>query len=633
MKDTFFTIGMAGHIDHGKTTLTKALTGVDTDRLKEEKERNISIEPGFAPLQLSNGKNVSIVDVPGHERFIRQMIAGVAGIDLVLIVIAGDEGVMPQTKEHLQIVEFLGISHCIVVVTKVEKVEDDILGLVTEDIKDFMSETTFKNAPIHYIDSISGKGIPELLETISNQIEKLKQRDILTSFRLPIDQAFTLQGHGTIVRGTVFEGVVTKDSNVMLLPQGKKVKVRQIQVHHQVTTHAIAGQRAAINIAGVSKNEISRGNVLVDSTNYHVTKTIDVALRLVDTLSLPLKQRSPIKLHIGTSETFGTIVFFDRNEVKDTTEEILCQIRLESEIVVKRGDRFILRRPTPVETLGGGWVIQPLAGKYKFGEKSIKMLSRQKESSPQEIILDLLKTHKLLTIQKLVSLASIDKDEILLILTEAVSDGEYVKVSDECYSSTSCLHELSAVIVEQLREYHIKHSMRIGISKAELLQVIGQTFPKELVEYSLEKLIEQKIIKKEEQYLFEASFHPSLPKSKKKIMEQVIKQLQEDELSPKRWEDYCQGTTVSPQDASELRMYLLKTGKAVILTDTTLLHSKALEIAVQKLRERTNESFSLSEAKDILGLSRKYLIPFLELLDKMDITSRVDGNREWNRTK
>src|SRR5690606_27247707 len=243
----YFTIGMAGHIDHGKTTLTKALTNVDTDRLKEEKERGISIEPGYAPLQTEDGAHVSIVDVPGHERFIRQMIAGVAGIDLVILVVAADEGVMPQTEEHLEILQFLGIERCIVAITKIDRVDELMLELVTEDIRDRLTGTIFEEAPYVLVDSLSGKGIEELKTAIFQELKQVQIRDAYGSFRLPIDQVFSVQGQGTVARGTIYEGSVRKGSQLTVLPKGLSVKARQIQVHNEEQESARAGQRTAIN--------------------------------------------------------------------------------------------------------------------------------------------------------------------------------------------------------------------------------------------------------------------------------------------------------------------------------------------------------------------------------------------------
>ncbi len=620
MTEVYYTIGMAGHIDHGKTTLTKALTGVDTDRLKEEKERNISIEPGFAPLVLNNEMHISIVDVPGHERFIRQMIAGVAGIDLVLLVIAADEGVMPQTKEHLQILKFLGIKKCMIVVSKIERVEKELLELAVDEINELLADTDYKDAPILYIDSLSRNGIPELKQAIQKELKNLNQRNSHGSFRLPIDQAFTVQGHGTVVRGTVFEGSVTKDSQLTLLPSEKKIKIRQIQVHNQETKQAQAGQRVALNITGATKDEIRRGDVLVDSENFQVTNMIDVSLKLVSSLSIPLKQRSPVKLHVGTTEAYGKIVFFDRNEVQESTDEILCQIRLDDEIVVRRGDRFILRRPTPVETLGGGLITQPQAQKYRFGEETINMLKKQKERSPSEIIDDLLQTHKLLSTLRLIQLSSLQEEEV----KEILSSGSYIKVNEKGYSLKRTISELSATILERLINYHKEFPLRIGMSKAELRQEIKQD--KNLIEYCINVLLQNSAIKKDEQYLSVATFYPSLPKGP---LENIVDSLLNDAIQPKKWGDYFKEVSIKNQAANELKGYLLKTKQAFLLGEDTLVHKNAVEKAVAKLQAQTNERFSLTEAKEILSLSRKYLIPFIELLDEQQLTLREEGNRVW----
>ncbi|THE11694.1 selenocysteine-specific translation elongation factor [Bacillus timonensis] len=624
MADVYYTIGMAGHIDHGKTTLTKALTGVETDRLKEEKERHISIEPGYAPLKLENGIHVSIIDVPGHERFIRQMIAGVAGIDLVLLVIAADEGVMPQTKEHLQILKFLGIKKCMVVVSKIDRVEEELLELAVDEIEQLLEDTDYKDAPILYVDSLSGKGLSELKQAIQTELNDLEQRDSNGSFRLPIDQAFTVQGHGTVVRGTVFEGILTKDSQLTLLPSGKKIKIRQIQVHNHETEKAQAGQRVALNITGMTKDEIKRGDVLVDSENFHVTSTIDISLQLVSTLATPLKQRSPIKVHVGTTEAYGKIVFFDRNEVTESAEEILCQVRLEEEIVVRRDDRFILRRPTPVETLGGGWIIQPQGGKYRFGEETVTMLRKQMESSPTEILDELLLKNQLLSTSQLIQLSSLQEDEVYEIVSNAVQSGKYIEIAQHVYSLKGMISKMNEMILKKLKKYHEEFPLRIGMSKAELLQVLGQN--KNVIEYCINGLIQSNVLKKDEQYVAVLSFKPSLPNGP---METIVSSLLNDGTQPKKWEEYLKQGNLSNQEANELKVFLLKTNQALTLNEGTLIDKNAFDKAVNELKAGTDASFSLAEAKEILSLSRKYLIPFLELLDQHQYTRRDEGNRVW----
>lgn len=630
MDSSYFTIGMAGHIDHGKTTLTKALTNVDTDRLKEEKERNISIELGFAPLQMEEGVQVSIVDAPGHERFIRQMIAGVAGIDLIILVIAADEGIMPQTKEHLEILGFLGIEQCIIAISKIDQVEQDLLEIVEEDIKEELADSVFQHAPFVYVDGVSGNGINQLKETISTELKSIKKRNAYGAFRLPIDQVFTIQGQGTIARGTIYEGTVQKGSQLTILPGGHKVKARQIQVHHQEVEQARAGQRTAINLAGIDKGNVSRGDVLVDSNHFLISNTIDVTLKLVDELMSPLKQRAPIRLYIGTSEVSGKIVFFDRNEVKQGSEKILCQIRLEKDIVIRRGDRFILRRPTPVETLGGGWVIQPNGGKYRFGEETIRMLQNKQEGTPDDLIQDVLSKHMLLEKKQLIQLTSIDENEIKTAITNGITNEIIMEVPGNKYALLNSFIELKSGISSELKSYHEKFPMRMGMSKAELIQIISNSYPKPFIVYCLNRLIEQGILYKSDQFIAEPSFQPHLPKKWEARMNQLISAIKSDGVTPKKWKEYVEATVISEGNANELSGYLIHTKQAYLLTQDILIHQTAFKGALKKLKEQTESSFKLNEAKDALEISRKYLIPFLELLDSLKLTTREDDERKWN---
>lgn len=629
MSDTYFTIGMAGHIDHGKTTLTKALTNVDTDRLKEEKERGISIELGYAPLQTENGAHVSIVDVPGHERFIRQMIAGVAGIDLVVLVVAADEGVMPQTEEHLEILQFLGIEHCIVAITKIDRVDEEMLELVEEDIRDRLDGTIFDGAPYVLVDSISGKGIEELKQTIFDKLKNVEFRDAYGSFRLPIDQVFTVQGQGTVVRGTIYEGVVQKGSQLTVLPKGQKVKARQIQVHHEEQELARAGQRTAINLGGIDKEEVSRGDVLVASDHFLVTDTIDVALQLINENFSPIKQRAPVKVHVGTSEVMGKIVFFDRNELERTDEEVLCQIRLDEEVVVRRGDRFIVRRPTPVETLGGGWVIQPKGGKYRFGAETIQMLRDLKEGTPDDLVVDVLVKQLVLDEKQLIQQTSLDEEALKATLEKGIEEAEILEVSPGKYSLAKTYIKLKDEIEDRLQTYHEEFPMRIGMSKAELVQTFSSAYPKSFIEYTLGALANDNIVRKADQFIALGIFEPHLPKKWQTRMEGIIAALEKDSLQPKKWGDYTEGTPIPKGELSELFAYLLHTKQVYRFMEDTVIHHSALNQAITKLHAETEVEFDLKEAKDSLGLSRKYLIPFLELLDQLNRTTRAEDKRRW----
>lgn len=630
METSYFTIGMAGHIDHGKTTLTKALTNIDTDRLKAEKERNISIELGFAPFQMDNGVQASIVDVPGHERFIRQMIAGVAGIDLVILVIAADEGVMPQTKEHLEILEFLGIKRCIVAITKLDQVEQELLEIVEEDIASELVGSIFEQAPFIYVDSISGTGINQLKKVIYSELKSVEKRNSGGSFRLPIDQVFTVQGQGTIVRGTIYEGMIRKGSQLTILPNGQRVKARQIQVHNREVDTARAGQRTAINLGGGDKENIRRGDVLVDSDHFLKSTTIDVTIKFVDEIASPLKQRAPIRLYIGTSEVSGKIVFFDRNELKEGSQEVLCQIRLQKEVVIRRGDRFILRRPTPVETLGGGWVIQPNGGKYRFGEETINMLQKKKEGTPEDLIRLVLSKHILVDKKKLIQLTSIDANEIDATITTELANNILLELPGEKYALMNTFSNLKNDVINQLESYQENYPMRQGMGKAELVQMLSNHYPKALIDYCLNRLITENTLYKSEQFLAVSSFQPHLPKKWESRMKQVITRIESDGITPEKWDEYIKATPLSETDANDLKGYLVNTKQVYELTVDLLIHQTAVERAISRLKEQTKQSFKLNEAKDALEISRKYLIPLLELLDRLNITTRQDDVRVWN---
>lgn len=629
MESSYFTIGMAGHIDHGKTTLTKALTNIETDRLKEEKERNISIELGYAPLHTDSDVQVSIVDVPGHERFIRQMIAGVAGIDLVILVIAADEGVMPQTKEHLEILSFLGIQRCMVAISKIDRVDDELLELVEEEITETLEKTPFKGARLIRVDSVSGKGIELLKETIIGELKSLEQRDRYGSYRLPIDQVFTVQGQGTIVRGTIYEGVVKKGSQLKLLPSEKTVRARSIQVHHNDVEEARAGQRTAINLGGISREEVKRGDVLVASDHFLVTNIIDVAMRFVDDLRFPVKQRTPVKIHIGTSEVMGNIVFFDRNVVEAADEEVLCQIRLEEEIVARRGDRFIVRRPTPAETIGGGWVIEPKGSKYKFGQSTVDMLQNKQQGSPKDLVEDALKNRQILTEKEIIQDTSLDQAILKEIVEEGLEEKWLTNLPAGKYVLTKDIHKLETELVEELSKYHNLYPMRTGGNKAEITQILKSDYSKEIIEFVMQRMTEKEQLASVGPLIRIASFTPHLPSSWKKRMEEVIDNLARDGLEVKKWNAYLEQSSVPEKELVDLDHYLINNGYAHRLSDDMIIHQRAFEQAVQRLREQTGTAFDLKEAKDALNVSRKFLIPFLELLDNKKVTKREDTKRIW----
>ncbi|USK57204.1 selenocysteine-specific translation elongation factor [Cytobacillus solani] len=622
----FFTIGMAGHIDHGKTTLTKALTNVDTDRLKEEKERQISIELGFAPLYEDEEIQISVVDVPGHERFIRQMIAGVAGIDLVVLVVAADEGVMPQTREHLHILGLLGVQNGIVAITKIDRVEEEFIDLVKDDILEELKGTVFEQSPFILVDSLSLKGIDDLKNMITNTLKLLETRDVRGAFRLPIDQVFTIKGQGTVVRGTVYEGSIEEGQALMVMPKGLETRARQLQVHHQPAGQAFAGQRVAINLSGISKENIERGDVLVSSEHFIITRTIDVALKVAEDLDYMVKQRMPIKCHIGTAEVMGRIVFFDRNEIKDENSEILCQIRLDEEIVTKRGDRFILRRPSPQETIGGGWVIDPRGEKYRFGHKTIEELAKKKEGSPKERMMAAISEAKCLTLTELITRTSLDESELKPILSE---DDEFIYFNGKEYTLSSIKDFIEEDMYDRMKDFHHDNPMKPGENKAALLQPMQKMYPKQLLEYVLEQAIESSLFYKRGQYIHLRNFKPHIPSNWEKRTDGLLEQLKSDRLKVRYISDYFTKAGIPNQLEPDIMRFLVDELEIVPLDDQYYWHSEHFKHAVEMLKNHTGLEFDVGEAKEVLDLSRKYMIPFLERLDAMGLTKRIENKRIW----
>jgi selenocysteine-specific elongation factor len=625
MEKRYFTIGMAGHIDHGKTSLTKALTNVDTDRLKEEKERQISIELGFAPLYEDQEIQISVIDVPGHERFIRQMIAGVAGIDLVVLVVAADEGVMPQTREHLDILKFLGVKSGVIAISKIDRVDEEFIELVKDDILSELADTVFENAPFVLVDSLSDKGINEIKELIIKLLKVQEMRDAKGAFRLPIDQVFTVKGQGTVVRGTVYEGTVEEGQALKIMPKGIEVRTRQIQVHHKSTQKAFAGQRAAINLSGVSKEDLERGDVLVSSVHFIVTKTIDVAIRVVEDLEHFVKQRMPIKLHIGTAEVMGRIVFFDRNELKEENGEILCQLRLEEEILAKRGDRFIIRRPSPQETIGGGWVIDPRGNKYRFGNETIEDLEKKKAGTPEERISAALLEGKSLSLIELIKRTALDEESLNKYLTAA----DFINYNGKEYTHQLIINSIEEDLFDRLQEFHQQHSMKIGMNKAELFQNMEKRFPKGLLDYVVEKGITNQIFLRKGQFVSLATFIPHVSKNWAKRTENLLEELKKDGLKVKYLKDYFTTAGIPENLEFDLKRFLEDQELIVQLDEQFAYHGDVFKQAVEELRSATGSEFEVGDAKNALDLSRKYMIPFLEKLDSLRLTKRVENKRIW----
>jgi selenocysteine-specific elongation factor len=466
-------IGTAGHVDHGKTALVNVLTGIDTDRLKEEKERGISIELGFAPLLLPSGRKAGIVDVPGHERFIKNMLAGAGGFDLVLLVIAADEGVMPQTREHLDILQLLQVTNGIVVLTKIDLVDKEWLELVEEDVHEFLKDTLLEKAPLVKVSATNGTGIQELLQKIDLMSTQLTPRSISGLPRLPVDRVFTITGFGTVVTGTLVSGVLRLGDTVEIQPQGHISRIRSLQVHGKKVEEALAGQRVAVNLPGLELEQVARGSVVAAVGTMSPTNRIDIKLLLLKNASRPLKNRTRVRFYLGTSETLGRVILLDRDELAAGTLAY-AQLELEDELVAAKGDRFVIRSYSPMYTIGGGTVVDPHPRRKhkRFRADVLDALATRERGNPAELVEQYLSYANSLNLVGDIAVATgLKEDEAERAINELVQSGRVKMLNGDgkrYYVSSDAYQRWCADITNLLQSYHSNYPLREGYPREDL---------------------------------------------------------------------------------------------------------------------------------------------------------------------
>ncbi|OEF99265.1 selenocysteine-specific translation elongation factor [Vulcanibacillus modesticaldus] len=626
-----YIVGTAGHIDHGKTTLSKALTGKDTDRLKEEKARNISIELGFAPFKLPNNDYVSLIDVPGHEKFIRHMVAGVGGIDLVLLIIAADEGIMPQTKEHLQIIDLLGIEHGIIVLTKKDLVDQEFLDLVEEEVRETLKKSNLINAPIISVSSVTNEGIEELKQLIQEKLNQIPERISSGFFRMPIDRVFTLKGIGTVVTGTVYSGSVKIGQELEIMPSNHKVRIRSLQVHSNSVDEAFAGQRVAINLTGIELDEINRGDSIVTPNHWEPSKRIDVELNILDDIDFSIKQNSEVKFHIGTSEVLGTLIMYDRKEAQPG-DTIYAQIKLEEPIISSRKDRFIIRRPSPSTTIGGGVVIEPNAIKHKYRQETIEQLKQKSKGTLEDLLLQqLMENEKVfLTLNDLSNTLILPENELKEELNKLKDQKKIMEFSNgkvTFFASTHVFNNLLKEIIKHLSIYHEKYPLRMGQPKAEFTKQFFTNLKPKIIQVIFLYLESEQYIKINEEYISMYDFQPTLPKHLQQKTEQLEKKLINQQLKPDSWDELTKSLEINEKDKIEIYNYLINLRKILKLTDKMVIHYQTFEKLKQEVTYFLSKEgqITLQQAKELLGVSRKYLVPLMELLDQEKVTVLRQG--------
>ena len=627
-------LGTAGHIDHGKTTLVKALTGTDTDRLKEEKARGITIELGFAALDLPSGQRLGIVDVPGHEKFVKNMVAGAAGIDLVALVIAADEGVMPQTREHLDICRLLEVKKGLIVLTKVDMVDEEWLELVTEDVEEYVEGSFLEGAPVVPVSGVTGRGIDELKKVLDGIAADLEESPASGPFRLPVDRVFSMRGFGTVVTGTAVSGRIEEGQEVTIYPSRKEARVRGLQVHGQETKEARRGQRTAINLQGLDKDEVERGQVVASKGSLVPSLWLDLDLTALPDMQRPIKHRAPIRFHTGTVEAMGRVLLLDR-DILEPGQNALCQVRLDGPVAVMAGDRFVMRSYSPVATIAGGVILHPYSRRHKRNRPDIQEdLATLKTGSPAERVAvhARLSGASGITVDDLVRLVDLSPKELNSLVGDMLSKQELVRFDKDAgrMAQARVLEELSREAVELVGGFHQANPLKPGMPKEELKQRLGgkgREVPARLFTYILGKLTMVGGLAAEKEMVRLPTHKVRLAGEEEALQKKILAAYREGGAAPPNYKDVIAGADKSL--AKEVTGVLMNRGDLVRIRDDLFYHAPALEKIKDELVAflKANERIGASQFKEMTGLSRKYVIPLLEYFDAKQVTMRVGDER------
>ena len=628
-------IGTAGHIDHGKTTLIKALTGRNTDRWEEEQRRGITIDLGFTYFDLKSGDRVGIIDVPGHEKFINNMVAGVVGMDLVMLVIAADEGIMPQTREHMDILTQLGMKKSIIVLNKCDLVEEDWLELVEEEIREELAGTFLENAPVIPISAVTKQGLDVLIDTIEQLTsEEVEEKDTRTIPRLPIDRAFSLSGFGTIITGTLVSGTITKDSVLQMYPNEKECKIRSIQVHGENVDKCYAGQRVAINLSNVKKSEVKRGCVLAPINSMKNTMMLDVKLDVTPNTLRVLTNHSRLHLFTGTSEILCRAVLLDQEEI-GPGESGYVQLRLEEEIAIRRGDRFVVRFYSPMETIGGGVILEANPTKKKrFKPEHIEEL-RCKEAGNSEDVIEMhvkANAKSMISTLELTKLTALSMDEVVMDVASLKEQGllRVFQAKKDCYVwHVADEMAVTEKIIGDLATYHKLHPYQYGMKKAEIHMKNMKTVKPNIFDMYIELLVEEGKLIRHNEYLHCVDFTLEKDVRFMKIQDILLKEFGDAKFDFKKYSEIdirnCEQAVVDDV------LSVLQDEEVVVkvMEDVYTLQQlmdEATEIIKGKLQE--NNLITIAEVRDLLHTSRKSAKPILEYLDSIKVTKKMGAESE-----
>jgi selenocysteine-specific elongation factor len=627
----YIILGTAGHIDHGKSSLVKALTGTDPDRLKEEKERGITLDLGFASFDLPGGNRLGIVDVPGHERLIKNMLAGVGGIDIVMLVIAADEGIMPQTREHLAICDLLHVKKGIIALTKMDMVEKDWLVLVQDEVRDFVKGTFLEKSPIVAVSSKTGENLPVLVQELAKLANEVLPKSPNGILRLPIDRVFTMKGFGTVITGTLLSGTISTDQEVEILPRGIKTKVRGIQSHNLAVQRSVAGQRTAVNLQGVEKDQLSRGDTIVSAGFFTPTKTLDAKLDLLKQAPRGLKTGSRIRFYNSTQESIGRITLLGTNELAPG-QEAYAQFRFEQPVIVQHGDRYILRFYSPMETLGGGMVLNPHPRRHKQANmrESLKNLEVLEKGTTEDRLALHISGRGLAGMEEAVAIGTIaaDKQEITTALASLTQKKGALRV-DNLYVHMSHLAELEKKTLDIIAKYHKENPLKPGLEKEELKGMLRMRLSPKVLNLTLDGLIKKKQVETDGSRLRLPGFKAAVGKDQSAFKDRIVEAIRKGGPQPPLREELPALLGITDKDAKDLLKLLAEEGRTVRINDSLHLHKDTLESIKADLKKHLEgkKEITMAEFRDLAKTSRKFAVPIMEYFDSQKLTQRVGDKR------
>jgi selenocysteine-specific elongation factor len=623
-------VGTAGHIDHGKTSLVKALTGTDTDRLPEEKARGITIDLGFAFLEEPDGLTIEIVDVPGHERFVKNMLAGVGGIDLTMLVIAADEGVMPQTREHLAICQLLRIKSGLVALTKTDLAEPDWIELVRDDVRGVLDATFLRDCPIVPVSVRTGTGITDLRKALADLARSVPAKATDQNPRLPIDRVFTVRGFGTVVTGTLTTGSLSLEDRLEVYPRGVQSKVRGLQVHGKVVERATAGQRTAVNLQAVERAAIERGDVLAPPGALLPTVLADVTLELLGDAPRALKTRDRVRFHVGTQEVMARVLLVDRAQLEPGAASY-GRFRLEAPIVALPGDRYVIRSYSPISTIGGGTLLDVAPPRFKRKAPALLAhLTLLETGTPAQVLEEHLK-HAGAAGARAADLRArtpFGPERLRALLDELVKAGTIVAVDREWYLHRDANDRLRSQTLALLEAFHAENPLRSGISREELRSRAGNAQDRVFAQL-LASLEAEDVVRSEKDQVRLASHTIRLTVEQQRVVSGVETEFRQAGAAPPSPEEALGKMGVKGSEKHELFQLLVSDRRLVRVRESLYFHAEALAAIQDKLIAclRQKKEVGPADVKDLLGISRKYAIPLMEYFDAQRVTVRQGERR------